>query len=136
MAPSSCMIWSCSQSVNSRLMPPALENGVRGWLRSDEWKPEVGALHVADITFGLAMAALDPAHPGDQLLKRVELVGGLAGMRVTSLAFARDGRGDIDVVGWREVHGVLTVGDFVVVEREALAHLQPGVIREHGDGAV
>ena len=70
-------------------MPPALENGVRGWLRSGEWQPEVGALHVADITLGLAMAALDPAHPGDQLLKRVELVGALAGMRVTGQAFSR-----------------------------------------------
>ena len=33
-----------------------------------------------------------PAHPGDQLLQRVILVGGLAGVRVAGEPFARFGR--------------------------------------------
>ena len=36
----------------------------------------------------------------------------------------------------RELHGVLAVGDLVVVEGEALAHPQPGVVDQHRDGAV
>ena len=74
------------------------------------------------------MAALDPAHPRDQLLKGIELIGGLAGMRVTGLAFPWYSRRDVHVVGWREMDGVLTVGDFVVIEREALA---PSSTRRH-----
>ena len=57
-------------------------------------------------------------------------------MRVACGAFARFGSGDVDKIRWREHQSVFSVGDFVVVETEFLAHSQPGVVGEHGDSAV
>ena len=84
----------------------------------------------------LAGAALDPAEPGHLLLQRVEPVRGLAGVCVAGPAFPRLGRGDVHIVGRRELDRVLAVGDLVVVEGEAAAHPQPGVIDQHRDRAV
>ena len=60
-------------------------------LRSSRHQREgkVRTLHMADVAFRLLMAALDSAHPGDQPLKGVEPVRGLAGVSVAGGPFSR-----------------------------------------------
>ena len=57
------------------------------------------ALDVADVGFGLAMAALDPAHPGDLLLEGIVPIGRLAGVRVAGHSLSRLGRAMFTSVG-------------------------------------
>ena len=101
---------------------------------SQQGQREIGALDVADVALGLPMAALDPAHPGDLLLQRIILVGRLAGVGVAGRRLRGSVAGDVDVVGRRELHGVLAVRDLVVVEGESLLQPEPGVIDQHRDG--
>ncbi len=64
--------------------------------------------------FGSFVAAFDTAKRGDLILQRVITIGSLAGVPVTGRAFRRLHLRDVDIVGGRELQGILAIRNFVV----------------------
>ena len=61
---------------------------------------------MSDVTFSLFVTTLKPAHPSDQILKRVKLVRSLAGAGVASRALLFLGGGNFHVVSWGKLKGM------------------------------
>ena len=93
-------------------------------------KRELRALDLEDKSFRAFAAAVETSIPGDLVLEGIELVGALGGMSVAGSAFAGLGLGDVHVIGGRELESVFTIRNFVIIERELLSHLHPGIERE------
>src|SRR5262249_39811363 len=86
--------------------------------RSGGWQRKNGALDVVDEGFRLPMSAFNPAHPGDHLLKCVESIRRLTGVRVAGQSLSRLSLCHIHVMSRRKLQGVFSIGDLVIVESE------------------
>ena len=92
------------------------------------------ALPVPQERFRLRIAAFCAAETRDLHLFWIPLVRLLRGVRVTGGVALGFHRGNVDVFGGREHHGVF--GDLVVVERGLFTSSEPGVEDEHRERAM
>src|SRR5690349_13733682 len=89
-----------------------------------------------DESLGDPATSLDPTHASDLVLQGVEPLGGLARMGKTRLPLARLDRGDVDILGWLKLDGILAAGDLIIIKREGFIHLSPRAIDQERDGAM
>jgi hypothetical protein len=91
-------------------------------------------LRVAEKAFGLWKATLGAASARKVDLLRIPLIGLLRNVRITGGVAPRLHRGDINVLGGREHHGIFS--NLVVVQCEILAAFQPRIQSKHRYGAM